>query len=165
MPSNKILASIKIVFFDFDGVFTDNKVYVNEFGNESVLCSRGDGIGLQRLKEAGVISYIISTESNPVVSMRAKKLKIQYSQAVQDKAAEIKKITNELGIPLNFAMFVGNDINDISAFELVGLPVAVFDSYPEINTYVKFKTKRPGGYGAVREICDMIYIAKQHGIS
>jgi len=165
MPSNKILASIKIVFFDFDGVFTDNKVYVNEFGDESVLCSRGDGIGLAKLKEVGVISYIISTESNPVVSMRAKKLKIQCSQAVQDKAAEIKKITHELGIPLNFAMFVGNDINDISAFEIVGLPVAVFDSYPEINTYVKFKTKRPGGHGAVREICDMIYIAKQHGIS
>ena len=161
MISNDKLASVKLVAFDFDGVFTDNSVYVSQEGVESVRCWRSDGLGLSRLSKAGVDLLIISTETNPVVSVRAKKLKLPYKQAVEDKALAILETCKELGIDPDDTMFVGNDINDIPAFNVVGMPVAVADAYPETYPHVLYRTNKPGGYGAVREICDLIYNAKQ----
>jgi 3-deoxy-D-manno-octulosonate 8-phosphate phosphatase (KDO 8-P phosphatase) len=157
---NELLAGIELVAFDFDGVFTDNAVYVNQEGVESVRCSRSDGIGIDRIREKGVKVVIVSTEVNPVVSARAKKLKIDCYQAIKDKAEAILTICKEMNVPIEKTMFVGNDINDIPAFKVVGFPVCVFDSYPEIYPYTTFKTLASGGHGAVREICDMIYFAK-----
>ena len=161
MISNDKLASVKLVAFDFDGVFTDNSVYVSQEGVESVRCWRSDGLGLSRLSRAGVDLLIISTETNPVVTIRAKKLKLPYKQAVEDKALAILETCKELGIDPDDTMFVGNDINDIPAFNVVGMPVAVADAYPETYPHVLYRTNKPGGYGAVREICDLIYNAKQ----
>jgi len=149
--------NLKLVIFDFDGVFTDNKVIVSQNGVESVSCNRSDGLGLSRLKEINIKSFIISTESNPVVSVRAKKLKIPVIQNVQNKDEAVSKLCKELDISLGNTMFVGNDINDIPALKIVGFPVAVFDAYEEILPYVNFKTNKNGGEGAVREICDLIY--------
>lgn len=157
MIEKDVLKEVKLIAFDFDGVFTDNSVFTDQFGVESVRCWRSDGIGLSRLSKLGIISVIVSTESNPVVSMRAQKLKLPCFQAIEDKAEAILEICKNYGIsPLN-TMFVGNDINDIPAFKVVKFPVGVGDSYPEILPYVLFKTKKPGGYGAVREICDLFF--------
>ena len=161
MISNDKLASVKLVAFDFDGVFTDNSVYVSQEGVESVRCWRSDGLGLSRLSSAGVDLLIISTETNPIVTVRAKKLKLPCKQAVEDKALAILEACKELGIAPEDTMFVGNDINDIAAFNVVGMPVAVADAYPETYPHVLYRTNKPGGYGAVREICDLIYNAKQ----
>jgi 3-deoxy-D-manno-octulosonate 8-phosphate phosphatase (KDO 8-P phosphatase) len=161
MISNDKWASVKLVAFDFDGVFTDNSVYVSQEGVESVRCWRSDGLGLSRLSSAGVDLLIISTETNPVVTVRAKKLKLTCKQAVEDKALAILETCKELGIDPGDTMFVGNDINDIPAFNVVGMPVAVADAYPETYPHVLYRTNKPGGYGAVREICDLIYNAKQ----
>lgn len=161
MISNDKLASVKLVAFDFDGVFTDNSVYVSQEGVESVRCWRSDGLGLSRLSSAGVDLLIISTETNPVVTVRAKKLKLPCKQAVEDKALAILEACKELGIALEDTMFVGNDINDIPAFNVVGMPVAVADAYPETYPHILYRTNKSGGYGAVREICDLIYNAKQ----
>ncbi len=160
MVSQEKLASIKLIAFDFDGVFTDNTVYVNQDGNETVRCWRSDGLGLARLGDIGVQAFIISTESNPVVSARARKLKLPCKQNVENKAAAILDTCRELGIdPVN-VMFVGNDTNDIPAFKLVGIPVAVADANPEVSPYVLFRTEKSGGLGAVREICDLVYYAQ-----
>jgi 3-deoxy-D-manno-octulosonate 8-phosphate phosphatase (KDO 8-P phosphatase) len=153
-------ASVQLVVFDFDGVFTDNTVYVSQDGSESVRCWRSDGLGLSRLKNVGVHSFIVSTEKNPVVTVRAEKLKIGCKQGVEDKAAVIKEICFELGVELDRVMFVGNDINDIPALKLVGLPVGVADAYAEILPYIKMQTSKSGGFGAVREVCDLIFHAK-----
>jgi 3-deoxy-D-manno-octulosonate 8-phosphate phosphatase (KDO 8-P phosphatase) len=161
MISNDRLASVRLVAFDFDGVFTDNSVYVSQEGVESVRCWRSDGLGLSRLSNAGVHLLIISTETNPVVTVRAKKLKLPCKQAVEDKALAILETCEELGIATDDTMFVGNDINDIPAFNVVGMPVAVADAYPETYPHILYRTNKPGGYGAVREICDLIYNAKQ----
>ena len=155
-----ILAQVELVAFDFDGVFTDNAVYISEKGIESVRCSRSDGLGIERIKNKGVKVVVISTETNPVVSVRVKKLKIECYQGVIDKREAIISICKNLEVPLNKTMFVGNDINDIPAFEVVGLPVCVADSFTEVFQYAKFKTLKCGGHGAVREICDKIYFAK-----
>ncbi|MDC0575552.1 HAD hydrolase family protein [Nitrosomonadaceae bacterium] len=163
MISQELLASIKLVAFDFDGVFTNNTVYVSQDGVESVRCWRSDGIGLSRLHSIGVQTFIISTETNPVVTARANKLNMLCKQGIEDKAAAILEICLELTISPEQVMFVGNDINDIPAFKLVGLPVAVADAYPEVDPYVLFQTKKFGGLGAVREICDLVFNAKSGG--
>lgn len=151
------LKKIKLVIFDFDGVFTDNNVNISENGLESVNCCRSDGLGISRLKSIGIPNYIISTESNKVVSVRAKKLNIPVFQNIKDKSQAVSSLCEKLGINLENTMFVGNDINDIPALKIVGFPVAVSDSFEEILPYVIFKTQKKGGRGAVREICDLIF--------
>jgi 3-deoxy-D-manno-octulosonate 8-phosphate phosphatase (KDO 8-P phosphatase) len=161
MVSDKLLSSVKLIAFDFDGVFTDNTVYVTQGGVESVRCWRSDGIGLSRLKALGVQVIIISTEANRVVTTRAKKLKIKCKHGVEDKAAVMLETCAELGVSPEHTMFVGNDVNDIPAFKSIKFPVAVADAYPEVLPYVLFSTKKPGGFGAVREVCDLIYNVKR----
>ena len=163
MISKEMLSTVKLIAFDFDGVFTDNTVYVTQGGVESVRCWRSDGLGLSRLQSIGVHVFIISTEENPVVTVRANKLKMPCKQGVEDKAAAILQTCTELGIEPEHTMFVGNDINDIPAFKSVGLPVAVADAYPEVDPYVLFQTEKSGGLGAVREICDLVFNARNGG--
>lgn len=160
--SNHELAfsSVELAIFDFDGVFTDNSVYVSETGVESVKCSRSDGIGLSRLSDIGVLTLILSTESNPVVSQRAKKLQLDCKQDIKDKKNEILALSRELSIDLKNILFLGNDVNDLEALKVVGLPVAVADAYEEILPHVHYRTKKNGGHGAVREVCDLIYSSK-----
>jgi 3-deoxy-D-manno-octulosonate 8-phosphate phosphatase (KDO 8-P phosphatase) len=150
------LATVRLIVFDFDGVFTDNSVWITQDGCESVRCWRSDGIGLQRLSALGVQLAVLSTETNPVVARRADKLRISYRQSVEDKGAAIIEICREFGIHPKLTMFVGNDINDIPAFKIVGFSVGVADSYPEIFAHVHYLTDKKGGHGAVREICDIV---------
>jgi YrbI family 3-deoxy-D-manno-octulosonate 8-phosphate phosphatase len=158
----ELLVSIRLLVFDFDGVFTDNMVYVTQEGIESVRCWRSDGIGLTRVRSTGVHTLILSTETNPVVKARANKLKTLCKQGIEDKAAAIFEACRELGIDPAQVAFVGNDINDIPAFKAVGLPIAVSDAYAEVLPYVLHRTTRPGGYGAVREVCDLIFQQYNH---
>ncbi len=158
------LATLKLVAFDFDGVFTDNAVYVTEEGVESVRCWRSDGVGLSRLRSNGVETVILSTEKNPVVTLRANKMNTPCLQGIEDKAEAIVALCAERGIDLSQVAFVGNDVNDIAAFQQVGVPIAVADSYPEIFPHVLYRTTRNGGYGAVREVCDLIFDAI-HGVA
>lgn len=160
MLSKKLLSSITLVVFDFDGVFTDNSVYTSENGKEAIRCSRSDGLGLCRLASVGVKCFIVSTESNPVVKKRAQKLKIPYIQNVMDKDVAILDVCRQTGNQPELTMYVGNDINDIPAFKVVGFPIGVADAFPEIFPYIIYRTIKPGGYGAVREICDLIYHSK-----
>lgn len=148
---------IQLLVLDFDGVLTNNYVWVSENGTESVRCNRSDGIGLSRIRSLGIQVYIISTEKNKVVTTRANKLKTPVIQGVEDKKVAILKLSKDLNIPLKNIAFLGNDINDIPAFEVVGTPIGVADSFEEINNNIIYKTKKNGGEGAVREVCDLIY--------
>jgi 3-deoxy-D-manno-octulosonate 8-phosphate phosphatase (KDO 8-P phosphatase) len=150
-------SGVRLVVFDFDGVFTDNTVYVDQNGIESVRCWRSDGLGLERIKCQGILTYIISTEENPVVLARAKKLNVPCMNGIKDKAEAIQTLSKSLGIELSSTMFVGNDINDLPALKIVGHPVAVADAYPEVIPHVVYQTQKLGGRGAVREICDLLF--------
>lgn len=158
---NQILAfeekvrNIRLVAFDFDGVFTDNAVYVFQDGAEAVRCFRSDGIGLKKLEHLGIKVIIISTETNPVVSVRSQKLGVQCIQGCKDKCIELKKIVNKLGLSFQQVAFVGNDVNDLSCLISVGLPIVVQDAHVDIISHALYQTKAKGGYGAVREICDL----------
>ena len=153
--TRKIIRKIRLVAFDFDGVFTDNMVYVFEDGSEAVRCSRGDGIGLQKLKRLGIEAVIISTESNPVVSARARKLKIRCMQDCSDKRKALEDIAKEKGVSLSEVAFVGNDINDLECLTKVGLPIVVNDAHQDVISIARYQTMHSGGYGAVREVCDL----------
>jgi len=151
----KRLCQIRLVAFDFDGVFTDNMVYVLQDGTEAVRCNRSDGIGLQKLKKLGIATAIISTESNPVVSARAQKLKIRCFQNCEDKRKTLEGLAQEMGISLAKIAFVGNDINDRPCLACVGLPIVVQDAHPDVIPLALYRTKAHGGHGAVREVCDL----------
>ena len=151
----EVIRRIRLVAFDFDGVFTDNMVYVSEDGSEAVRCFRSDGIGLQKLKKLDIDTVIISTEANPVVSARARKLKIRCIQDCQDKRAALENIVQEKNISLSEVAFVGNDINDLACLECVALPIVVQDAYQDVVSTALYQTKNPGGHGAVREVCDL----------
>jgi 3-deoxy-D-manno-octulosonate 8-phosphate phosphatase (KDO 8-P phosphatase) len=156
MFSHPDLRKIRIIFYDFDGIFTDNYVLVDSNGVEYVRCSRFDGFGISRLRSLGLIQFIISTEVNPVVIRRAEKLKLPVHQSVGDKAEVVARVCDEHGIALEHAAFVGNDINDIDAMKSVGIAFTVADAYPSVFKHAAITTDRPGGQGAVREICDLI---------
>jgi 3-deoxy-D-manno-octulosonate 8-phosphate phosphatase (KDO 8-P phosphatase) len=151
----ELVYKIRLVAFDFDGVFTDNMVFVFEDGSEAVRCFRSDGIGLKKLKKLGVETVIISTESNPVVSARARKLKIRCFQNCEDKRKTLESLAQEMGISLTEIAFVGNDINDLSCLTSVGLPIVVKDAHPEVIPLAAYRTRNCGGHGAVREVCDL----------
>lgn len=151
-----LLRKIRFVAFDFDGVFTNNKVIVSEDGTESVVCDRSDGLGLKLLRDLKIDMAIISTEVNPVVQARARKLKLECVSGCEDKRAVLTSLLEKKGVSLEQAAFVGNDINDLESLTAVGLPVAVADAYPEVLEVSRIVLKRPGGHGAVREFCELI---------
>ena len=154
------LKDLKMLAFDFDGVFTDNHVYIDQNGIESVKCSREDGIGLNLVRELGIKTIIISSETNKVVSKRADKLKIECFQSISDKGKTLLSLCEERKIKAKDVAFLGNDINDISAFKVAGLALGVNDSNKSILEFVDFLTNKRGGKGAVRELCDLVYLAK-----
>src|SRR5688572_16050871 len=102
------LRLIRLVAFDFDGVFTDNAVYVSQDGTEAVRCVRSDGIGLQTLTALGIATLVISTETNPVVGARSRKLSLRCIQGCDDKLAALESVLAELGLTRGEAAFVGN---------------------------------------------------------
>jgi len=151
----ELVYEIRLIAFDFDGVFTDNMVYVFEDGSEAVRCFRSDGIGLQKLKQLGIETVIISTESNPVVSARAAKLKVRCFQNCADKRKTLESFAQEMGISLSEIAFVGNDINDLACLTAVSLPIVVQDAHQDVIPLAVYRTRNPGGHGAVREVCDL----------
>lgn len=150
------LARVRMVAFDFDGVMTDNRVYVDDTGRESVACSRFEGLGLDQLRALGISLCVISTEKNAVVSKRAEKLRLEVEQGVSDKVAMLRKLADRFGVALDDCVFVGNDVNDIPALEAAGTAFVVGDAHPAVLPYADYVTERHGGNGAVREICDLI---------
>ena len=150
-----LIVRVRLVAFDFDGVFTDNTVIVSETGEEAVRCWRGDGLGLRQLEALGRAVAILSTEENAVVSVRSRKLNVRCIQGCHDKRAALEGITAELDLSLPEVAFVGNDINDLPCLEAVGLPIGVRDAHPAVLPIARLRTRTRGGCGAVREVCDI----------
>jgi len=156
-----LLEQVRFAIFDFDGVFTDNRVWVNERGEEMLAFSRSDGLGLRRLDQVGVQYLIVSMEQNPIVGARAQKLGIDCVQGVDDKLSVVRERTGALGVSLDETAYVGNDINDADCMRAVGLPVVPVDASPEVAPLAKWVLSRPGGSGCVREFCDAVWEAQR----
>lgn len=141
---------------DFDGVHTNDLALVAQDGSEFVTVSRSDGMGVARLRRAGVPVLILSTETNTVVAARAAKLGVEVLHGVQDKAARLTSWMTEQGLDPARVAYVGNDVNDVGAMDTVGWPIAVADARPEALDAARIVLHKPGGHGAVREVCERI---------
>jgi N-acylneuraminate cytidylyltransferase len=147
---------VQLVVFDFDGVMTDNRVWVDQDGREMVAANRSDGLGLSALRSAGIPALVLSTETNPVVTARCKKLQMECVQGVSDKATLLSSLLQERGMDPRCVVYVGNDTNDVSCFPLVGCAVVVADAHPAARRAADIVLNQSGGHGAVREICDLL---------
>ena len=152
----ELFLNIRLIVFDFDGVFTDNAVWIMDDGTEIVRCSRGDGIGLSNISKLGIESLVLSTETNPVVTKRCQKLQIDCIQGCNDKLKELRKIAVRYNMDFQQIAFVGNDINDLDCLLNVGLPIVVNDAHKDVIAHAAYITRHKGGKGAVREICDIL---------
>ena len=160
---NKKLKNIKLLAMDFDGIMTDGKVYVDQDGEETVKCSRKDGLGIELLKKHGITAVVISKEVNPVVSIRCKKLNIDCYQVVQDSESKYKileRIIREKNIDPSQVAYMGVDLNDIQVFKNVNLAITVADGHESLKKLSHYITEAKGGDHAVREVCEKILIAQ-----
>ncbi len=153
-----------LLVLDFDGVLTDNRVWVDGEGRELVAANRSDGLRLGHLRKAGVEVLVLSTETNPVVAARCKKLNLPYVQGLVEKGEALRAALQERGVDSSQVVYLGNDINDLPCFPLVGCAVVVADAWPEARREADLVLKNAGGAGAVRELCDLLLEAVQSGL-
>ncbi|HZF90833.1 N-acylneuraminate cytidylyltransferase [Streptomyces sp.] len=149
-------ADIDAVVLDFDGTQTDDRVLIDSDGREFVSVHRGDGLGVAALRKAGLKLLILSTEQNPVVAARARKLKLPVLHGIDRKDLALKQWCEEQGIAPERVLYVGNDVNDLGCFALVGWPVAVASAHDVVRGAARAVTALPGGDGAIREIAGWI---------
>jgi N-acylneuraminate cytidylyltransferase len=141
---------------DFDGVLTDDRVWVDEDGRDSVACSRADGMGIELLRAAGLPMTVISKERNTVVAARCRKLGIDHAHGIADKLPLLREWLAEKGVEASDTIYIGNDINDLACMQHVGCAVAPADARPAARQAADIVLDSVGGHGAVRELADMI---------
>jgi N-acylneuraminate cytidylyltransferase len=149
---------IDLIVLDFDGVVTDNRVWVDEEGHEMIAANRSDSLIMHRVKAQGISVMILSSEVNPVVSARAKKMQIEaiHGVGLESKADVLRDLLKTRKIDPAHVVYAGNDINDLPCFEMVGWSVAVADALPEVIRNADYVLTKRGGHGAVRELCDLV---------
>ena len=146
--------NIKVFIFDFDGVLTNNKVYIDQNGKESVSCSRADGLAFDVLRKLKKPSYILSTEKNTVVSARAQKLQISALQGAENKVSGIQEIIKKENCKIENILYVGNDLNDYRVMSICGFTACPADSHEKIKQISSIILKTNGGHGIVRELLE-----------
>lgn len=160
------LNRIHTVAFDFDGVFTDNKVLVGADGIEMVRCDRGDGLAFDLVRasnrgEHRVECFILSREAHPVVLARAKKLRLTCHTGVTNKVEFMTDYFRRGGVAIEdgFAglVYVGNDLNDLALMRRAGYAAAPADAHPRVRAVADFVTKQRGGDGCVRAIVERLF--------
>jgi len=157
-PRRAMPQDIKLIVCDFDGVITDNHVITDQDGRESVTASRGDSMHIKTLRGKGIEVMILSSEPNPVVLARAKKMGIAalHNLGMENKGAALLNVLEQKNLKAENVIYLGNDLNDLPCFEVAGWSVAVADAYPEVLRAADHVLTKNGGHGAVRELCELI---------
>ena len=148
---------IDALVFDFDGVLTDNKVLVHQDGSESVLCNRADGLAFDVLRKLKMPTYILSTETNIVVTQRAKKLKIPVLQGASNKLETLSILCNEENYDISKIFYIGNDLNDYQVMKACGYSACPSDSHSKIKQISSHVLSSAGGEGVARELLAEIF--------
>ncbi len=154
------LSAVELLVLDFDGVMTDDRVITDQNGIESAICHRGDGFGIERLRQAGIEVIVLSKETNPVVAARCGKLGITCHQGFDDKLPKLKALAAGRGLRPDHVAYVGNDLNDIECVTWAGVGIAVADARTPVRKAAGWVTACRGGMGAVREVCEMVLLAR-----
>ena len=152
---------ISLIVYDFDGVMTDNKVYIDQNGNEIVQVNRADGLAVAEIKKLGIEQIILSTEVNPVVAQRAMKLQIPYLQGIDNKKDSLIDYCKINDIDIRQVAYVGNDINDKDAMKIVGITFSPSDAHHSIHSLSDHILNSKGGDGIIRELLDYLIQQKE----
>jgi YrbI family 3-deoxy-D-manno-octulosonate 8-phosphate phosphatase len=153
---------VRLLCVDVDGVLTDAGMYYGPDGEVLKKFNTRDGMGLARLREAGVAVAIISSEDSAIVHARAAKLKIDdVFCGASNKRIAIDELCSRHGLGVDEVAFIGDDLNDLPALECVGLACAVADAAEPVQAIAHYVTQRRGGDGAVRELCEFLIAARQ----
>lgn len=156
------LGELRLVAFDVDGVFTDGRFYLADDGTETKAFHTQDGFGVRRLLESGVAVAVISGRTSPAVEKRMAELGVQHTiLGCRDKVAALDELAASLGIPVPSCAYVGDDLPDLALLEHVGFSVAVANAVPALHESCDYVTKKAGGSGAVREVCDLVVAARR----
>jgi 3-deoxy-D-manno-octulosonate 8-phosphate phosphatase (KDO 8-P phosphatase) len=151
------LGAIRLVAFDIDGVFTDGRFYLSDDGSETKAFHTQDGYGVRRLLNAGIEVAVISGRRSPAVEHRMAELQVRHVVlGCGDKVAAFDELIARLGIDAADCAFVGDDMPDLALLEHVGLSIAVANAVQAVQERCDYVTRRPGGFGAVREVCDLV---------
>ena len=152
---------VRLLCVDVDGVLTDAGMYYGPDGEVLKKFNTRDGMGLARVRQVGVAVAIISGEDSAIVHARAAKLKIdEVFSGVANKVDIVKDLITSHNLIPDEVAYIGDDLNDLPAMDLVGLPCAVADAADPIKDAARYVTRRRGGDGAVREVCELIIAAK-----
>ncbi|MBD5778015.1 HAD hydrolase family protein [Pelagicoccus sp. NFK12] len=153
-------SAIKVFAMDVDGILTDGTIYTHSDGTEAKRFSIIDGLGLARLREAGIALAWISGRHSDSTTVRAKELKIPHLvQGKLDKISGLRDLLAELELEPHQAVYMGDDIIDVDAIKHAGIGVTVPEAQEEALAAADYVTSKSGGNGAVREVCNLIYKA------
>jgi len=151
------LARVRLLVLDVDGVLTDGSLYYTERGEEIKKFHVRDGQGIKLAQQAGIEVVLMSAMPLLLCEQRARVLGIRHVfLGVDDKLTRLKALCTHLGLPLTHVAYVGDDVNDLPVLHAVGCPCTVADATPANRACAIYITHRPGGQGAVREICDLL---------
>ena len=154
------LAQLRLVAFDVDGVFTDGRIYLSDEGVETKAFHTQDGYGIRRLIESGIEVAVISGRKSKAVEKRMDELGVAHVVlGCKDKVAALDDLAAALGIDVRDCAFVGDDMPDLALLEHVGFSVAVANAMQAVQEHCDYITRKPGGAGAVREVCDLVVAA------
>jgi len=157
------LDQIRLIAFDVDGVFTDGRFYLSDDGVESKAFHTQDGYGVRRLLDAGVAVGVISGRQSAAVEKRMTELGVPHVVlGCKNKVAAMDELARELGLSVSECAYVGDDLPDLPLLEHVGFSVAVANAVPALQEYCDYVTGKPGGSGAVREVCDLLVAASDN---
>jgi 3-deoxy-D-manno-octulosonate 8-phosphate phosphatase (KDO 8-P phosphatase) len=161
-PELQLRASaVRALVLDVDGVLTDGRVHIGEQGEPFKAFHIHDGKGISMMRKAGHAVAIVTARRSGAVARRAEELGIIHvRQGVAEKGAELDALAAELGIPGEALAYVGDDLVDLAPMSRAGLAVAVADAHPRVRRAAHWVTERPGGRGAVREVCELILGAR-----
>ncbi|BAF62042.1 3-deoxy-manno-octulosonate-8-phosphatase KdsC [Candidatus Vesicomyidisocius calyptogenae] len=149
--------NIKLIIFDVDGVLTDGGLYFSDKGIELKRFNSLDGLGIKLLKQNGIESAIISARSSKNVMYRMKNLDIKHFYQGQDnKIVAFNNLIKKLSLKTEQVAYIGDDIIDLPVMRKIGLPIAVSNAHELVKKNAYFITKKIGGHGAVREVCDLL---------
>lgn len=155
------IKSVRVLMLDVDGVLTDGRIIMDDGGRETKHFDVKDGHGLKMLMRCGIDVVLITGRQSEVVSHRARDLGIaEVHQSVWDKAGLFERILDRMDLRPSQVAYVGDDVVDIPLFRRVGFAVAVRDAVPEAKKAAHYVTRKKGGRGAVREVCEMIMKAR-----
>lgn len=163
-PDPASLTGISLIGFDIDGVFTDGRFYLSDDGVESKAFCTQDGFGIRRLLDAGIAVAVVSGRRSRAVEARMAELGVRHvEQGCRDKVAAFESLLGELDLTAEQSAFVGDDVPDLPLLEMVGFAVAVANARAEVKAACDYTTEAPGGFGAVREVCDLLLRAAKGG--